>query len=76
MNVKPATVAKATRCDRDHACVHAGAEFRCPIEEIVGDEVIFVTYLPQVSCEYRSSFGEGFVCSCPVRREASCRRRP
>jgi hypothetical protein len=38
----------------------------------VGDEVVFVTYVPQVVCGYRVSFGEGFVCHCPVRREA-CR---
>lgn len=74
-NVSPATVAKATRCARDHACVRSGADYRCPIEEIVGDEVVFVAYLPQVTCSYRSSFGEGFVCNCPVRREACCRPR-
>lgn len=74
-NISPATIAKATRCDRDHACVRTGADYRCPIEEIVGDEVVFITYLPQVTCGYRSSFGEGFVCSCPVRREACCCQR-
>ena len=72
--VNPATIAKATRCGRDHACVKAGAAYLCPIEEIVGGEVVFVTYASQVTCPYRSSFGEGHVCNCPVRREAcGCR---
>ncbi len=68
------TIAKATRCARQHACVHAGAEFQCPIEEVVGDSVLFVVYVPQVTCSYRNSFCEGFVCSCPVRREACLRQ--
>ncbi len=68
--VTPATIAKTTRCDRGHACVKANAEYLCPIEELAGGEVVFVTYVPQVTCTYRSSFGEGYVCNCPVRREA------
>jgi hypothetical protein len=70
--ISPDTIARTTRCPRDHACFRTGAEFLCPVEEVVGDEVVFVTYVPEVSCCYRLSFGEGFVCNCPVRREA-CR---
>ena len=70
--ISPDTIARADRCPREHACVRTGADFLCPVEEVVGDEVVFVTYVPQVVCGYRVSFGEGFVCHCPVRREA-CR---
>ncbi len=72
--VSPVTIAKTTRCDRGHACVLADAEYLCPIEELVAGEVVFVTHVPQVTCTYRSSFGEGYVCNCPVRREACGRR--
>ncbi|MDO9694663.1 MAG: hypothetical protein Q7W56_08010 [Candidatus Latescibacteria bacterium] len=71
--ISPDTIAGADRCPREHACLRTGAGFLCPAEEIVGDDIVFVSYVPEVSCCYRISFGEGFVCNCPVRREA-CRR--
>ena len=70
MKVPHEVIAKATRCDREHACVHKGAAFLCRVEEVVGDEVFFIARAPNNTCRYCSSFGEDFVCNCPVRAEA------
>lgn len=58
---------KAARCERGWACATEQGLPYCKVEEAVGRELAWVRCLHPVECPYQEAFGEGLICTCPVR---------
>ena len=71
-NVDDETVRTAANCEKEHACLGANESQLCPVQSLVtgeDDALVFVECLKMEACAYRLSFGESYVCRCPVRVE-------
>lgn len=60
---------KATKCDKDCRCLSSGGKDVCKVISSVGPEVKFIDCTGKESCPYCLPFGNGFMCTCPVRLE-------
>ncbi len=69
VRVPQCVVDQAIRCTKALACLSDEAATLCPVELCIEGEVHFVRCLEDMPCSYRSRFGEGFICNCPVRKE-------
>lgn len=58
---------KASKCNRAFACLDDRDRPRCNVEYVVNERVMFVRCLDLQFCDYQIPFGEGKICSCPVR---------
>ena len=58
---------KATKCTRGFACLDGRGRPRCNVEYVVNEKVMFVRCLDPTFCDYQIPFGNGKICSCPVR---------
>lgn len=67
--VKPETLERANRCIKKHSCVLEHDGTVCEIECAPTGEVLFVYCKDRHLCNYQMGFGEGVVCTCPVRKE-------
>lgn len=60
---------QTTNCTKQHACInHADYDF-CKVENCINNKIHFIKCKSQSSCSYKISFGDSFVCSCPIRKE-------
>ena len=62
-------IIKNTKCPFNFTCLSNTNKIRCKIESNVGNTVLFVKSTNGSTCNYRTNFGEGHICSCPVRNE-------
>ena len=67
--VSDETKQKTTNCKKDFACLNGNGSNLCAVEHCVDGKVHFIRCIDQSSCSYRSSFGNGFYCDCPIRKE-------
>lgn len=58
---------KATKCSSGFACLDERGRPRCNVEYVVDEKVMFVRCLDPAFCNYQLPFGDGKICSCPVR---------
>ena len=58
---------KATKCTSGFACLDEHGRPRCNVEYVVDEKVMFVRCLNPAFCNYQMAFGDGKICSCPVR---------
>jgi hypothetical protein len=58
---------KATQCGRGFACLDEHGRPRCNVEYVVNEKIMFVRCLDLTFCNYQIPFGDGKICSCPVR---------
>ena len=66
----PKKTIKATKCDRDYACLSGRKGAVCVVEHAVGDgEIIMVKRTNKCSDRYYKPFADGGCCECPVRKE-------
>lgn len=59
----------ASACKKNHACLNGKPETMCPVERFADKKVLFVQCKNEERCAYKRPFGEGYFCSCPVRKE-------
>ncbi len=59
----------ARDCAKGFSCLRKEGKDLCPVELAIGGKVHFVRCLNDGHCSYQYSFGNGFICGCPVRKE-------
>ena len=62
------TLRKTIKCQEDFSCLKGEADF-CRVEYCIDGKVHFVKGLSYDYCYYQLSFGEGYFCTCPTRKE-------
>ena len=68
-NVDDSIIRRTTRCEKNLSCMSEQRNELCKITRNVEDKVYFVKCQENESCSYRLSFGDSFICNCPVRKE-------
>jgi hypothetical protein len=66
---------QATRCQKDLSCLKGNRNDLCKVQHRVDGKVHFIKWGNSGSCPYQLSFGDAFVCLCPVRKELYNRYR-
>ena len=69
LQVSSRTRQAASACTKDFACLSGRAEHVCPVECCVDGRVHFIKCLHHTYCSFQQAFGEGLLCTCPVRKE-------
>jgi len=59
----------AINCKKGFSCSKRERKDLCVVEECINGKVHFIKCLNDGYCSYQQSFGDGFFCSCPVRKE-------
>ena len=59
----------ATKCEKGFSCLSDNLEESCKVEYCVSNTVYFVKCLSAAHCSYKEPFGEGYFCTCPIRKE-------
>jgi hypothetical protein len=73
--VSTESIRKATKCRSDHSCLRGGHDCVCSVETSIANFGLFVKPAEHCTCSYKMSFGNGFICLCPVRYEIFMRSR-
>lgn len=68
------TIRSAHGCLKNFDCLEGNADL-CHVEKEVNGEVLFIKNDGKNICNYRISFGDSFICCCPVRKELHKRYR-
>ncbi len=68
------TIRSTHGCLKNFACLEGKADL-CPVEEVINGELLFIKNDGVNICNYRMSFGDNFICFCPVRKELHNRYR-
>ena len=61
---------KANMCNFDFSCSTTGRcslQETCKVEESLSEDIVSVTARPLFDCPYYVLFGNGHICTCPVR---------
>ena len=67
--INQATIDKADSCSKEHRCLACEEGTLCHITSAPMGEVLFIECKEDSICSYQMSFGDGMVCTCPVRKE-------
>jgi hypothetical protein len=59
----------ATKCGKDFSCLTGGEACTCKVSKLMAGKVLFMENMSARPCEYRFSFGNASICTCPVRRK-------
>ena len=61
-------IIRSTGCSKGFECYTSGFESLCRVMSFAGGQMIECVDDPAPQCEFRSAFGWGHVCQCPVRK--------
>ena len=67
-HVSKITVCNSDKCQKEFSCLE-GDNPLCPVESLINEKVLFVKCISKGHCSYRRSYGDGYICFCPTRRE-------
>ena len=62
-------IIKKTKCPFNFVCLSDTDKISCKVETNINHSVLFVKPTNGSLCNYRTNFGEGYICKCPVRKE-------
>jgi hypothetical protein len=60
---------QASYCRQGKVCLSDPEHRMCAVTQCVNREVLFVCGTNRGICDYRMSFGNSYICSCPIRIE-------
>ena len=69
MEIDKKTVAETLRCEKNFDCLNNDEHVYCQVESCVNKAVHFVKCPVMTPCNYKMSFGDSSICTCPVRKE-------
>lgn len=69
MEIKESIKNKANKCSKDFNCLRNEGHVICEIETCINNKVHFIKCKSDLSCNYKTYFGDSYVCTCPVRIE-------
>jgi hypothetical protein len=67
-DVSEDTIQSTYGCLKNFACLEGKAEL-CDVERYLNNEVLFIGSDGKNICNYRMSYGDSYMCCCPVRKE-------
>lgn len=56
-------------CNKGMSCLLSDDYALCEVVDCVNNKVHFIKCLDKKYCTYKMSFGNEFICNCPVRKE-------
>ena len=62
-------IIRKTKCPFNFVCLSNPDKILCKAESKVGSTILFVKPTNGSICNYRTNFGDGHICTCPVRNE-------
>lgn len=68
LSVDSATISATTKCSKQFSCLAGDGEI-CAVEYSMNKGISFVNCAEDSGCCYRTSYGDGWICLCPVRNE-------
>jgi hypothetical protein len=68
MEIGEETIKETTHCHKDFECIKNN-NICCNVTHSVNKQVHFVECKERVQCNYKMSFGNSFICTCPTRKE-------
>ncbi|MBF0567128.1 MAG: hypothetical protein HQK89_18035 [Nitrospirae bacterium] len=66
---------ETSSCKKNFACLSDPNYVLCKADVIINDTIMVVKCLENNFCSYKMSFGDHFICHCPVRKEIFKRHR-
>lgn len=63
------TIKETTKCPFNFVCLSNTDKISCKVESNIGNTILFVKPTNGIICNYNINFGEGHICTCPVRKE-------
>lgn len=69
MEIDNKTISATSGCERNFDCLKSGRFVFCRVEECINKKVHFVKNIDKLYCNYKMSFGDSSVCTCPTRKE-------
>jgi hypothetical protein len=69
-NIDPDTLNEAEHCTCNYSCLKDKSECLCNIDYNLGNgRIIFLKSVQNVHCQYILSYGNSYICTCPVRKK-------
>jgi hypothetical protein len=69
ITVSDESLQATTNCEKRFTCLRGKSEALCAVESCIDGKVHFIKCLNDVFCPYQHSFGNGYLCTCPTRKE-------
>jgi len=67
LEIEEELLRKATKCHKNFSCLDCEKRDMCKAEYAISKDFLFVRRNGSPYCEYRMFYGDGTICSCPVR---------
>jgi hypothetical protein len=63
------TISATTKCNKDFSCLNGPCDNLCSVAYSMNQGIAFVRCAEGLICNYRTSYGDSYICLCPVRNE-------
>ncbi len=63
------TIRATTKCDKEFSCLEGSRQDLCSVKYCINRGISFVECANDNNCYYKTSYGDGMICLCPVRNE-------
>ena len=67
--VSKEVIQATTGCKKKFSCLGDKNKDLCTIGTSMDGKVHFIVCLDEINCSYQRSYGEEFICDCPIRKE-------
>lgn len=74
-HVSDETTQQTTNCQKGFSCLKGNRNDLCAVEHCVDGRIHFIMCKNQEGCSYQLTFGDDFICICPIRKEPYNRYR-
>ncbi len=70
ISIDPKIIDLTTECRENYSCLSGKKNCKCGVEQFFGKpaEIVFVKPTDSQVCNYKMSFGYGWICNCPTRK--------
>lgn len=69
MEIDKKIISVTRNCPENFDCLNSDRHVYCKVENCINQNVLFVKYTGKSFCNYKMSFGNSSICTCPTRKE-------
>jgi hypothetical protein len=69
MEIDKRIVAGTFNCLNNFDCLNNDKHVYCKVESCINHKIHFIENIDKSLCNYKMSFGDSFICTCPTRKE-------
>ena len=69
MDIDKKIISATRNCLRNFSCLNSDIPVYCKVVNCINKKVHFVKYVDESLCNYKISFGNSIICTCPTRKE-------